>query len=317
MFRTSLYLFLSAAAFAQSNGMTDSRPGLPGTGWHMMGGTSTLKPNVILRYKTELTPGGNTGFGQAVAWISLKGDTVHRALVDKLRGTYFGYSMQFENGGNPNTFKVSFLPLSSTQLPPRLTAGGALKPLHPPTAPAPQYVEEGDLIKLDLMVSPDGKQALTDYIEILTKFPVPPATRNTAEPRDFTLDDGPVHFDTFGMKAFERGQWIAQWNFSARPGSTIWVAIPGQGRYLLSLTAHQGFTRGGVVRDNIVIFKGSKAPYELRFGSPIAGEGKAWNLYVMQDENYLPAKGWHNTIFGGVDRMENLLPKSRKAGDIL
>ena len=95
------------------------------------------------------------------------------------------------------------------------------------------------------MVSPDGKQKLTDYIEI-------------------------------------------------------------QGRYVLSLTAHEGFVKSGSIRDIVIGFEAGGQQYEIRFMTPIAGAGKAWNLYVLDDRTYQSRLS--NGISVGVDRLENLLP---------
>ncbi len=315
MRKISLFLLFAAVSFAQSI------PGIPGTGWHMMGGTSTLAHNVMLRYKTEIVrtdgrpaPAG-TSFSKGAAWGV--GNTINRALVDNLRGTYFGYSMVFECDQTGKTFVASFQPLGASELPKFLTAGAVLKLSAPPKFPKPQTVHDGDMIELDLLVSPDGKQKLTDYVEILTAWPVPPAPKSTSTPVDFTLDDGPVSFDTFGMTILHEGQPVWGTSFTGILGSTLWFAVPGQGRYILSLTSHDGFKKAGSIRDNTIFFKAASEQYEWRFMSPIAGEGKAWNLYVLHDATYEPVASRKNYVHAGSGRLDKLLPKPDKNGDIL
>ena len=101
----------------------------------------------------------------------------------------------------------------------------------------------------------------------------------------------------------------------------MWLYLPGQGRYILSLVPHQGFQKLGVVRDNVISFPANGQQYELRAYSPIVGAGGAWNLYILHDPSYhgdfenaavsvnkaLPP----GTLFVGlgVGRLDNLLPK--------
>jgi hypothetical protein len=77
-----------------------------------------------------------------------------------------------------------------------------------PKYSAPQLVKSGDIIALDLLVSPDGKQKIVDYIQFTsakqfldasTPPADPPAAISTEEPKDFTLDDGPVIADFAGF----------------------------------------------------------------------------------------------------------------------
>ena len=177
-----------------------------------------------------------------------------------------------------------------------------------PINPPPQSVQEGDTIELDLMVSEDGKQKLTDYIEILSRPMEPAPATTTAEPRDFTVDDGPVRFDPLSVSIWINGQKSQRSGFTLKPGSTFWVAVPGQGRYVLSLTSHDGFVKSGTIRDNVVAFEAGDQECEVRFMSPIAGAGKAWNLYMLHDPTYRPPSQARDWITTGVDRLDNLLP---------
>jgi len=172
--------------------------------------------------------------------------------------------------------------------------------LAPPKYPPPQSVHDGDTIAFDLMVSPDGTQRLTDYIEVRGHEPEPQAAKTTAETRDFTLDDGPLNFDFSVISLWKGGQQMKRYGTTTKPGSTFWIAFPGEGRYILSLTPHEGFTRGGAIRDNVISFQDCA----IRFMNPIAGAGKAWNLYIRHDPAYRT-----NQVSMGTDRLANLLPE--------
>jgi hypothetical protein len=172
-------------------------------------------------------------------------------------------------------------------------------------------VEEGDTIALDLLASPDGKQKLVDYIQVGRRLE-PGAANSRTEARDFTLDDGPATFQfTMPTRFYINGQPFAGLGgfTTMRTGATLWFAIPGRGRFVLSLTPHEGFLKGGTIRDNVVAFQDGADRYEYRASSPVLGAGKAWNLYVLHDPRYQPKAGMESAVSGGVDRLENLLPK--------
>jgi hypothetical protein len=162
---------------------------------------------------------------------------------------------------------------------------------------------------LDLLVSSNGRQKLIDYIRISGKVvPEPAVTAGAA--KDFTIDDGPITFDLVGEKTIlinglEPSDTVA---LTGKNGSTFWFYFPGRGRYILSLAPHEGFQKAGTIRDNVILFEGGGDQYEIRMPRPIAGVG-AWNLYVLQDPLYQPKDPARRTIEGGMDRLENLLPK--------
>src|SRR5260370_10497915 len=196
------------------------------------------------------------------------------------------------------------------RLPERIGGGTPLRLMTLPKYPPPQIVHDGDIIELDLMASPDGKQKLTDYIEIFSPHHEPPAASTAVQPRDFTVDDGPVTFDATQFTIWKQGQQLQELlGFTSRPGATFWIALPGQGRYILSLTPHDGFTKSGAIRDNVMSFEIAGQEYEVRLMSPIAGAGKAWNLYMLHDVTYEPKQHEQKIVNIGTDRLENLLPK--------
>jgi hypothetical protein len=223
-------------------------------------------------------------------------DRIHRSMQDKSTKAIIGYDLVAEPAGAPNRFLVRIEPLTKQQV------RGTLAPL--PKYPPPQLVEEGDTIALDLLVSPDGRQKLVDYIQVGRRVE-PWPVKSVIPARDFTLDDGPLALQFVSPTRFYMGGQPFQGGvgFTGKPGGTIWFAVPGRGRYILSLAPHEGFQRGGAIRDNVLTFDDC----EYRASAPILGAGKAWNLYVFHDLGY-PSK-WtpEPTVFGGVDRLENIL----------
>jgi hypothetical protein len=272
-------------------------------GWReIMSGRTSLHSGVMLRFSSVLAPAGKSeGLGGGGIWA--RENTFHRSMTDRSRGVYFGYDLEIGSGDAKTGYMATFRPLSEA-------LDASLKPLPPPKFPAPQLVHDGDIIALDLMVSPDGAQRLTDYIEIVMHELVPPAATTTAAPRDYTVDDGPLAFDTSRVTFWVDGrQWQGLSGVTGKPGATFWIAVPGQGRYVLSLVPHEGFAQLGAVRDNVMAFGDGAQQFEVRFMSPIAGAGKAWNLYVLHDRGYQPRANQQGMLNSGTDRLENLVPK--------
>lgn len=302
MFKISVLVVFVAAAFAQP-------------GRIVMSGSATLSSGVMVRYKSMLVSTAvspyNMGLGLGEGGAGGRRNEFHRVMVDGRSGSYFGYDLEIGAGDETNGYVVTFKPPSQeSTLLPRLARGRSLKPAPLPAYPPPMVVHNGETIALDLMVSPDGKQKLTDYIEILAHQPIPPPATTTAEPQDFTLDDGPVVFDIEAITIMVQGQkYTGNHGFTGKRGSTFWIAFPGAGRYVLSLAAHEGFAKAGAIRDNVISFADGGRDYEVRFLSPIAGGGKAWNLYMRHDSNWEPKPNQQNMVNMGTDRLENLLPK--------
>lgn len=299
MLRTSV-LFLLSVGLLPVAGLAQ-----PPAGKQIMSGLTTLPSGVTIRFWTVATPASADWSGLGQGGISADANAMHRIMIDKRNGahSYFGYDLVIGNVDGANGYLATFQPLSG-----RDTGGANLTRAADPKFPPPQPVHDGDVMELDLMVSADGKQKITDYIEFLAHEPEPAAPAATGEPRDFAVDDGPVAFQAQKFTVWIDGQKVSGMSgFTGKPGATFWIALPGQGRYVLSLVPHDGFIKSGAVRDNALSFQDGGRTYEVRFMGPIAGAGKAWNLYLLHDTSYIPNPNLR--IATGTDRLENLLPK--------
>jgi len=218
-------------------------------------------------------------------------------------------------GETANSRQVTFGPLTESAVRAPLKAVAGDLPLNPaplPKYPAPQVVYDGDTIALDLMVSPDGRERIVDYIQfVFGPTSIKPAAAANAEPRDFTIDDGPVKFSSNPPDVFIDGTKFPRSvvMYGSAGGATLWFYFPGRGRYILSLAPHDGFVKAGAVRGAAISFHADGQEYEIRMAEPIAGLDKAWKLYVLRDPQYLPRSALVNLVVGSADRLENLLPK--------
>jgi hypothetical protein len=273
----------------------------------IMSGSGTLESGITVRFTTVAEP-PMKGDPVFPGGIIVRRDRIHRYMCDNATGQYFGYDLLVSPEGASKRFRVNIerLSLEAGQL--RLGSHvAATTPILLPRYPPPQVVEPGDTIVLDLLASPDGRQKVMDYIEVSPPSELPPAA-GSGEPRDFTLDDGPLEFNFRApSRMFVNGrEWSGIVGTTVKPGATLWLAAPGRGRYVLSLSPREGFAKAGAIRGHTLAFRSDGEEYEFRASGPVLGAGGAWNLYVMRDPSYSQRPG---AISLGVDRLENLLAK--------
>jgi hypothetical protein len=169
-------------------------------------------------------------------------------------------------------------------------------------------VNDGDIIELELLTSPDGQQKVVDYIQV-TGLPEPPAATSTGAPKDFTPDDGPIHIDFDDAKVWIDGQkYSGSTSFDSMAGATVFFHYPGQGRYILSLVPHEGFSKMGAIRDNAISFQANGQQYEVRTMHLILGVKGSWNLYGMHDPSYVPNIDT-GSVQVGTSRLERLVAR--------
>jgi hypothetical protein len=276
--------------------------------------SATLSSGIEFRYTVISYPGNDHARLIDVSGVSV-GDpepVVHRFVVDETHHQYFGYDISAEPAAAPGQYRVTIAPLTLNpeKLPEHFhhAYSGPLSPILLPKYPDPQIVSDGDTIELDLLVSPDGRQKVSDHIQVMRK-PEPGAAVSTAEPRDFTPDDGPVNIDFEDAKVWVNGQkYSGQTSFDTMRGATVSFSFPGRGRYILSLAPHEGFNKMGAVRDNVFSFETDGQQYEVRTMHLILGSKGSWNLYVLHDPSYVPEVN-SGSVRVETNRLENLLGK--------
>jgi hypothetical protein len=314
MIKTNLLVFLAAAATAQSQARINH---------DLSSGVGMLESGVTLNYRTDRvlrpSPGApmslkDLPFLPLGAAFGVSGNTMRHVIYDKTSQSYFGYDMAVAVTPGAKSFQVVFGPLTVSGMMDALKAIAGDLPLNPsplPKYPPPQTVYSGDIIELDMMSTADGRARVVDYIQLYAPAKAEARPRAaTAEPRDFSIDDGPVDFAGRAPEVNINGETLPNTvEMTYYGGATLAFYFPGEGRYVLSLAPHDGFVKSGTVRDNIVAFQSDGRRYEIQFESPIAGSEKAWNLYVLHDPGYLPQNGKVGFALGAIDRLENLLPK--------
>ena len=295
MRKTSLLFFIGTLTL-----IAQQDPGL------IMSGSASGSSGIEVRFAVIAKPPSGSlaaRIGTSGIKTADSGNGASRFVIDEVHRQYFGYDISAEATSVAGQYRVTIAPLTWTPKEQGLT------PVLLPKYPEPQLVNESDTIELDLLVSPDGKQKVSDYIQVGMK-PEPLAATNTQQPKGYTLDDGPVNFD------FENDAtvWVngekypGSYGSETKPGATVWFYYPGQGRYVLSLVPHDGFSKAGDIRDNVISFQGEGQQFEIRTMKLIVGSSAgAWNLYVLHDPTFQPKEA--GSVQFATDRLENLLPK--------
>lgn len=326
MIKTSWLIFL-AAAVAQAQ-VEVSHEMANGSGVLVSGVKVTCRTALILPpnnppYRVYFLPLGS-GFG-------VSGDTMRHVLYDRSTQSYFGYDMGVKFTPGSSSLQVSFGPPTVSAMLDTLKAIAGDLPLIPatvPNYPPPQTIHPGDTIALDLMVSSDGRARAVDQIQLTAPAnaqqllaaatihdgfigPVPVLITAVDSRRDFTIDDGPIRIPVAPPSVLIDGKKptnpVAM--LTPRGGATLWFYFPGNGRFILSLAPHDGLVNKGTLRGNEIMFNADGHRYDVHFSaSPTIAPGP-WNLYVLHDPAYLPSDAPADLVVGGVDRLENLLPK--------
>jgi hypothetical protein len=284
----------------------------------------TSRPGFDFFWETRLEPpspplSGN--FGTAV--LETASNVVHRVMLDRSQKVYFGYAATVEAVANGD-FRLTFAPLPMTQELRRVLGSDAAewKPLPTPRFPPARLVRGGDVLELPLLTSSGWGQRLTEYVSVREPrqpgFDVRPTefafAAGTA--RDFRVEDVELRLDrptvsvrrqlnetrsiVTGERVTSTGSYQQRRLEADVWGRVVWIYIPGQGRYLLSLVpdptseggAHRHapgrFQKAGEVRGSTLRFSVAGANVSVSADSRIAPGDTAFNLYVLHEPKWVP-----------------------------
>jgi len=214
-----------------------------------------------------------------------------------------------------------------------------------PKYPADMIVEDGDTIALDVLVNTQTAVKIVDLIKITTKKPssdsytfdadgssgfksgssVKSGSTDKQAARDFTLDDIKLLRLT-APKLLVGGALSAltgsDWKGGMIEGSTIYLYVPGKGRFVFSLFPHDNFNfqKDAVVENNKIAFSFDGERYELISKTPIVNgvNGGNWNLWILNEPAYKPDLAFSSATgesvqYGAADSVEHLLTRNVQA----
>jgi hypothetical protein len=264
--------------------------------------------SVSFRINYEPWPPSNGAFDTALMGSDAAGGKMLRHYICDMNARLcLGVEMQVS--GTPSNMQVSFGPIPMTAaFRENLDAAAGGRPLsfvRLSKYPPPQSVRVGDTLAIDLMTSADGRDRIVEYF----KFSSAP------QPRDATVDDGSFFSLDFrgGPEIRVDGRTVvktANLSTAQAGGSTLWLYVPGEGRYILSLSPHEGFAKAGQLRGGTAAFRGGGHEYEIRgllYAQLFSGD-VVFNLYVFRDSGWVPAAST-DIITGGIDRLTDLVPR--------
>jgi hypothetical protein len=246
---------------------------------------------------------------------------LHRSVIDTANHTYFGYDLYAEPVAGTLQCRVSILPLTSVSIDnsqqpvsrgAASASAGQAKPIQVdasyravflPRYPGPEMASDGDTIALDLLISPDGKQKVVDYIVVSCKSP--DSVRQSGVAQDVSLDDVEMRISD-PLRSVNGTPISGSRREAAVTGSLVWFYFPGKGRFILSIVPRrsQGFVLSGTIRDNLMSFRFGNDQYRVKSATTILGNGRTWNLYVLHDPSFELRSG---LTFGSATRLEQLL----------
>jgi hypothetical protein len=275
----------------------------------------SLKSGVSVQFKTRTEP--SDSFKSISGIIRANSTGIHRVLVDRIERIFFGYDLELESLPETKTYRITIKPLDR-DIAQELSLSGAMKELtaqpgaNPGDArllrfPPPQVVEDGDTLAFDILVNQKTGVKLVDLLTVLS--PGALATSATQDPvpaRDFSLED--VRLLMKDHQLFVNGELKAGGPTmqGSCEGEFIFFYLPGRGRYVFSIKAHEGigFQKVGAIQNNRLSFAAGGESYEWVSSAPIVGGGGNWSLWVLHQPNYRPGYGAGNDqqfVFGAMD----------------
>ena len=259
-------------------------------------GMASLRNGVSVHIVTKAEPPGNEAALKLGNRYGVETGVLHRAIVDGVNRTYFGYDFSGELMAGTAQCRITISPLTR---PP----DSSFKPVLLPSYPAPQVVSNGDTIALDILTTPDGRQKIVDYIDVSCKTQDGGAT---AFAQDASVDD--LQMALSEPAIYSNGSLVSGPVKGAHlSGTLVWFYVPGKGRFIFSLVPRQtpGFAQAGTVREDTISFSLGADQFVVKGASTIFGTGQPRNVYVFHDKSFDPKSG---PTIGSATRLEQLRP---------
>jgi hypothetical protein len=302
------------------------------------GGSATLG-DFVFQYETRLEPPvPPIGDGLNMLVLTTPPDTVHRVMLDRSQKVYFGYdarvTQSLRSPDGTTLYHLAFAQLTLTSELQKLLGDDAKtwKSLPSPRFPESRTIFAGAVLELTLLTNATWGQRMTDYV---TLQPAPAPGFNvrlrefafgTGRPRDFTVADVVLTLSDPSVTVTRSRIWQlasppradngnrvgAPLNRPTRgeaSGSVVWIYVPGDGRFLLSLIPRGEFVRAGSVRGTSLTFTLGET-YNVTSATRIVPGDGAFNLYVLHQPGWkpdFPNANLDTVHIGAADRAEYLL----------
>jgi len=219
-----------------------------------------------------------------------KGKTVLRRFVrDGLRQVFVSYAATVETLSD-GTYRVSFG--GSSDQPPADVRGKAdWKVLSPPSYPVPQILRDEDSVRLELYSEGPARNPERELVDYVHAGREDRMVMREEAARDYYAEDAElaVAQPRLRVNGVERGA-VAAVPESIR-GPVLWVYVPGYGRYVLSLHAHEeaGFESAGEAAGNSLTFTANGNIFRIDATERIAAGSGTYTIHMLPDLGWMPA----------------------------
>jgi hypothetical protein len=209
--------------------------------------------------------------------------TLHRFVRDNFRKIYVRYAITVEKLPEAGTYRVSFAD-SNAALPADVRADWSV--VSPSHYPAPQLMQDGDELPLELAVTDRGIE-LVDYIHIgrMDKMP-----KRTDAARDSYAEDSEFTLSRPGLRVNGEAREAVIFPETIR-GGVLWLYVPGEGRYIVTFAPHPefGFEKAGEVSGGLMTLVVGGNVLRIESSDRIAPGGGVYNVYGRRDAEWSPA----------------------------
>jgi uncharacterized protein (TIGR03435 family) len=219
--------------------------------------------------------------------------TLQRFVGDDQRHVYITYTTTMERLPEAGTYRVT-ITASAPAVPAWMRPAADSKLISPANYPVPQILRDGDTLAVELYTDDRTGRRLVDYIHIGQNMPI---FLRTAPARDAYTGD--AEFSMVHPRLSVNGQGLESLSGTMK-GRMLWVFIPGQGRFLLSLQPHpaSGFEEAGEVNGKSLTFAARRNVFRIDGAERISSMGSAvYRIYALQDPAWQPADPADRTHF--------------------
>jgi len=231
---------------------------------------------LIIRFQAKVEPEG-TGQARLSGGVAPTSDGTHRTISDPAHKRKLGYDLRAELLGDGQTLRITLGPLTkASQLEPGWTW------IAPPSFPVVPMMRAGNTAAIDLLVNPATGQKVVEYLSV-ERADLDPTRVAKNPPRDFSMDDVELLLDR--PRVWINGNLLPS---SANSGGAIrahalWLFLPGEGIFVISLWPEQGFAKAGMLQGSVMTFRNSSSEYRVECASPIAPGSGVYNVYLHHE----------------------------------
>jgi hypothetical protein len=236
---------------------------------------------IEVRFLTRVEPPGENSQARLPGTIVVEQGRAHHLIDDAAHKRTFGYDLWVTPEAEGNTVQLRIGPMKFTN-PKAYVVQPGWTFVELPKYPVIPKVKVGETVALDLLVNAATGQKIVDYLTVVRR-----SAPQEGIARDFTLTDAELSLLRPRVQA--NGKVVAN-STVGTSGQVVWMYLPGQGRFSLSLFPNEkrGFGRKGAAEADEFTFRQGSAEYRVDCSGPVAPGSGRYNLYVRFEPGWYP-----------------------------